>query len=153
MKKEDLKVQLVKTQYATLQFFELSDEELQKQYAPGKWTIKQILHHLTDAETVLYERLRRVISESQQQVLWVFDQDKWSEELNYTKFPLEISLDIYKATRRAVIYLLDQHYDTKKDAIFVHSKTGLRTLKEEFQKTAWHNEHHLNQIRQALNVE
>jgi len=33
---------------------------------------------------------------------------------------------------------------------FVHSVDGVRTLREEFDKTAAHNEHHLSQIRLAL---
>ena len=150
MEKENLKVQLEKTQALTLQFFELPVDDLHKRYAPQKWTVKQILHHLADAETVLYERVRRVISRPQQ-VLWAFDQDAWQKGLNYSEFPLEISRDLYKTTRRAVLYTVEQHYEMKKDNIFIHSKTGKRTLGEEFQKIAWHNEHHLNQIRQALN--
>jgi len=35
---------------------------------------------------------------------------------------------------------------------FVHSVTGVRTLKDEFDKVASHNAHHLNQIRTALAV-
>lgn len=150
MEKENLKVQLEKTQALTLQFFELPIDDLNKRYAPQKWTIKQILHHLADAETVLYERVRRVISRPQQ-VLWAFDQDAWQKGLNYSAFPLDISRDLYKTTRRAVLYTVEQHYEMKKDHIFIHSKTGKRTLGDEFQKIAWHNEHHLNQIRQALN--
>jgi len=34
----------------------------------------------------------------------------------------------------------------------VRSVTGVRTLKEEFDKVAAHNEHHLGQIRLALSV-
>lgn len=33
---------------------------------------------------------------------------------------------------------------------FVHSVTGVRTLSDEFEKVAAHNEHHLEQIRLAL---
>jgi hypothetical protein len=32
----------------------------------------------------------------------------------------------------------------------VHSETGVRTLKDEIDKVAWHNENHLAQIRAAL---
>jgi hypothetical protein len=32
----------------------------------------------------------------------------------------------------------------------VHSVTGVRTLKDEFDKVASHNQHHLDQIRRAL---
>jgi hypothetical protein len=42
------------------------------------------------------------------------------------------------------------HYDTDGHREFVHSETGVRTLKEEFEKVASHNEHHLEQIELAL---
>jgi hypothetical protein len=32
----------------------------------------------------------------------------------------------------------------------VHSETGVRTLKREFEKVASHNQHHLDQIGAAL---
>ena len=42
------------------------------------------------------------------------------------------------------------HYTQDGHLEFVHSLTGVRTLKDEFDKTASHNEHHLSQIRRAL---
>ncbi|HEY7568150.1 MAG TPA: hypothetical protein VH762_11300 [Gemmatimonadaceae bacterium] len=33
---------------------------------------------------------------------------------------------------------------------WVHSETGVRTLKDEFDKVAAHNQKHLDQIRRAL---
>lgn len=150
MNKDYLKSELEKTKQATLLYFELPFDDLQKRYAPTKWNIRQLLHHLADAETILYERVRRVIS-GPKQVLWSFNQDRFCEGLNYEQIPLDINKEVYKATRRALIYTLEQHYDHKKDLIFIHSETGKRTLGEEFAKVAWHNEHHLNQIRQALN--
>lgn len=149
MLKKDIKKQLERSSQTTLQYFDLSKDNLQKSYAPGKWTIQQILHHLADSETVLHERLKRIIG-GPIQVLWTFDQDLWCQELNYQQVPLDISKDIFQSLRRSVIYLLDQHYDPKKDQSFIHSKTGKRTLGEAFQKIGWHNEHHLNHIRQAL---
>ena len=149
MLKKDIKKQLERSLQTTLQYFDLSKDNLQKSYAPGKWTIQQILHHLADSETVLHERLKRIIG-GPIQVLWTFDQDLWCQELDYQQVPLDISKDLFQSLRRSVIYLLDQHYDRKKDQSFIHSKTGKRTLGEAFQKIGWHNEHHLNHIRQAL---
>ena len=149
MDKDELRKQLEKTKQATLNYFDLPIDDLRKRYAPTKWTIQQVLHHLTDAETVLYERIRRVIS-GPQQVLWTFDQDAWDKGLDYHNFPLSINKDIYKSTRRAMIYLMEHHYESKEDLTFIHSLAGKRTLGEEFEKVAWHNEHHLNHIRQAL---
>ena len=149
MLKKDIKKQLERSLQTTLQYFDLSKDNLQKSYAPGKWTIQQILHHLADSETVLHERLKRIIG-GPIQVLWTFDQDLWCQGLDYQQVPLGISKDIFQSLRRSVIYLLDQHYDHKKDQSFIHSKIGKRTLGEAFQKIGWHNEHHLNHIRQAL---
>ena len=140
---------LEKTRDQTILYFDLEDEFLIKTYAPGKWNIKQILHHLADAETVLYERLRRVISEPKQ-VIWGFNQDLWCDALDYDKMPLLLSKNIYAAVRENVIYLVKEHYFTKGDLPFVHSETGMKTLRDEMEKVAWHNERHLKQIEQAL---
>ncbi len=139
------------TKALTLNYYDLSDEELNKSYGPGKWTIKYLLHHLADAETVLYDRIRRVISEPRQ-VIWNFDESAWARELNYANVPLDLSKSIYGSVRDGVIYYARLHYEANGHLEFVHSGTGVRTLKEEFEKVAMHNEHHLEQIRTALNV-
>jgi hypothetical protein len=64
----------------TLTYFEMSEEQLTRRYGPGKWPVHFVLHHLADAETVLFDRIRRVISEPRQ-VLWAFDQDAWATGL------------------------------------------------------------------------
>jgi hypothetical protein len=57
---------------------------------------------------------------------------------------------VYDAVRAAVIYYADTYYAQKGHLEFVHSVTGVRTLKDEFDKVASHNQHHLEQIRRAL---
>ncbi|MCB0668582.1 MAG: DinB family protein [Saprospiraceae bacterium] len=140
---------LRQTKQTTLAFFELSELDLQKSYGPGKWTIREILHHLADAETVLYDRIRRAIAEPGT-VIWAFDQDKWCEKIEYAIQPLGISQSIYASVREGVINLANQYYVKYGDNQFIHSESGLRTLKDEFDKVAWHNERHLQQIKNAL---
>src|SRR5438128_799573 len=88
------------TRDETLKRFTLGEKDLARTYAPGKWSIKFILHHLADSETVLYDRIRRVLSEPRQ-VLWVFDQDAWAKGLNYSEVPLELSRRVYESVRRS----------------------------------------------------
>ena len=133
----------------TLEYFDLSDEQLDRSYGPGKWPVRFILHHLADAETVLFDRIRRVLSEPRQ-VLWAFDQDAWAKGLDYSRMPLDLSRRIYDAVRAGIVYRARLHYDTSGQLEFVHSETGIRTLKAEFDKVAAHNEHHLEQIKLAL---
>jgi len=140
---------LTNTKNETEKYFDLSKEDLTKTYAPGKWTIKQILVHLSDADSVLLDRIKRVISEPKQ-VIWAFDQDLWSENMDYKNFPLEISKAVYLANRQVVIHLAENYYETLGHKEFIHSETGLRTLKDEFDKVGWHNQGHLEQIKLAL---
>ena len=145
----DIVTRLEAARDRTLKYFEASDEQLARSYSPGKWTVRFILHHLADAETVLFDRIRRAISEPRQ-VLWAFDQDAWARGLDYSGIPLDLSRRIYESVRAGIIYQARRHYDKSGHLEFVHSETGVRTLKDEFDKVAWHNEHHLEQIESAL---
>ncbi len=145
----DIVTRLEAARNQTLGYFNLSDEQLARSYGSGKWSVRFILHHLADAETVLFDRIRRVLSEPRQ-VLWAFDQDAWAKGLDYSRLPLDLSRRIYDAVRTGIIYQARLHYDTDGHREFVHSGTGVRTLKEEFDKVASHNEQHLEQIELAL---
>src|ERR687895_2155738 len=96
--------QLEQTRDETLGFFALGDEDLARTYAPGKWSVRFLLLHLADSETVLFDRIRRTLSEPRQ-VLWAFDQDAWAKGLDYSQMPLDLSRRIYEATRAGIIHL------------------------------------------------
>jgi hypothetical protein len=144
-----LREKLEQTRDETLRFFGLGEGDLARTYGPGKWSVRYVLHHLADSETVLFERIRRALSEPRP-VVWVFDQDAWAKGLDYSRVPIDLSRRIYEAARAAVIYYAGEHYERSGHLEFVHSVTGLRTVKGEFDKVASHNAHHLDQIRAAL---
>ncbi len=137
------------TRDETLRLYSLDAQLLERTYAPGKWSVRFILHHLADSETVLFERIRRVLSEPRQ-VLWVYNPDAWAKGLDYSQLPLDLSRRVYEAVRNAIIYYARLRYESDGHLEFVHSETGVRTLREEFDKVASHNAHHLEQIRAAL---
>ena len=83
-------------------------------------------------------------------MIWAFDQDAWAKGLSYSQMPLDLSRQIYRAVRLGVIYQARLHYERSGHLEFVHSQTGIRTLKDEFDKIVSHNEHHLEQIDLAL---
>jgi len=141
--------QLERTKSETLNHFDLPDEDLRKSYGPGKWSIRYVLNHLADSETVLFYRIRRVISEPKQ-VIWAYDQDAWARRLDYATVPLDLAKRLYTVSREGIIYYAAVHYEQSQDIPFVHSETGARTLKDEFDKVVWHNENHLGQIERAL---
>jgi hypothetical protein len=141
---------LARTRDDTLHHFALGPADLERRYAPGKWSVRELLCHLADAETVLFDRIRRCLCEPRS-VLWAFDQDAWALGTPYHALPLELSRDLFAATRASVMWYVERHYEAQGQREFVHSTTGVRTLKDEMEKVAWHNAHHLAQIRAALN--
>src|SRR5690349_24874719 len=121
------------TRDETLNYFALGEPDLARTRGPGTWSVRFILHHLADSETVLFDRIRRVLSEPRQ-VLWVYDQDAWANGLDYAQVPLELSHRIYQSVRDATIYYAGRYYETKGHLEFVHSVTGVRPHKDEFDK-------------------
>lgn len=98
---------------------------------------------------MLFERIRRILSEGRR-VLWATDQDAWARSLDYSNRPMLLSQNIYASVREGVLYYARLHYARDGHLEWVHSETGVRTLKDEFDKVAQHNENHLAQIRLAL---
>ncbi len=143
---------LITTRDKTLSYYELPESMMYLTYGPGKWCVKEILHHLADAETVLYERLRRPLAEPFP-VMWGFAQDAWCEKLDYKNMPLEINKDVFLPVRNAIIALAPRFYESHGHLPFNHSRLGLRTIRDEFDKVVWHNENHLSHIEQCLRLE
>ena len=137
------------TKAKTLSYYDLPEDKLYLTYGEGKWCIKEILHHLADAETILYERIRRPVCEPAP-VMWGFMQDEWCKHLEYKDTPLDMNKMVYSTIRDAVIYMAPRFYESHGHMVFNHSRMGLRTVKDEFEKIVWHNENHLKQIELAL---
>jgi hypothetical protein len=145
----DLIRELERTRDETLEYFSLGDADLARTYGPGKWSVRFLLHHITDSESVFFYRIRQVISEPHQ-VVWFYDQDAWAKGLDYGHLPLELSRSIYEPVRGAIVHHARIHYERDGAREFVHSVSGLHTLQYQFDDVAAHNEHHLTQIRAAL---
>ena len=82
MNKTEILQLLQDTKSFTIPCFDLSNIELNKNYGEGKWTIRQILHHLTDTEYLFLGRLKKIMAEPKQ-VIWAFNQDEWNETFDY----------------------------------------------------------------------
>jgi hypothetical protein len=149
MTKYELLKLLISTKEKTIKFFDLIDEELEKTYSNDKWNVREILHHLTDTEILFQGRLKKIIAEPKQ-VIWAFNQDDWNVAFNYKNEPLKDKKQVFELCRDLNYELIDKFYDDYFEKEFVHNETGLRTLKDEFEKVATHNQGHNQQIEIAL---
>lgn len=73
-------------------------------YAPGKWTVRDILQHLIDTERVFcYRALAAARGEQQKQPS--FDEDSYAAHANANQRPLEDLLEEMRISRRSFLAL------------------------------------------------
>ncbi|SHJ25480.1 DinB superfamily protein [Hymenobacter daecheongensis DSM 21074] len=78
----------------------LSEEQALLAYAPGKWTIKEMLLHLIDTERIMAYRALR-IARGDQQPLPGFDENAYAAESGANERPLSDLLHEYDTVRQA----------------------------------------------------
>ena len=74
-------------------------EELDRRTAPGKWSAREIVHHLGDSEMTSAIRLRRLIAE-EDPLIQGYDQEEFARRLFYDR-PIEASLAAFRAARES----------------------------------------------------
>ncbi len=84
---------------------ELSEEQAQFRYAAGKWSIKEVLGHVTDAERIFGYRLLR-IARGDQTPLASFEQDGYVKNANFSERKLEDLLHEFSTVRESSICLI-----------------------------------------------
>lgn len=133
----------------TLALFDRPAADLAKRYGPGKWSAREILIHLADAEAVLLERLRRILSEKAP-LLLAFDQDRWVTGLRYDARDLSVAKLQFQAARQSLIELIKLAGDAADSKTGMHSENGPVTFGHIIQMVQRHTLHHLEQVRAAL---
>jgi hypothetical protein len=136
-------IDLLASQMAVIDrlFKPLSEEEAGYRYAPGKWSLRQMLGHLTDAERVFSYRAFR-ISRGDTTPLPGFDENPYVEAGNFDSRTVADLLEELHAARASTL------------ALFRHipPDAGMRrtvvngvplTLRAQVHVLAGHLEHHL----------
>ena len=112
----------------------------------GKWSIRQIVAHLTDSEMVGTMRMRQVIAENEPK-LEAFDQDAWVKNLDYSKRKPSQSLETFRRIRSENYELLKELPEEAFSRVGNHSERGRITLLQMLRGYAEHAENHATQLR------
>ena len=126
-------------------------EEVDYVPAPDKWTIRQIMAHLADAELVGAHRLRLVIAENNP-TLTSFDQNAWTKNLDYARRKPTQSLETFRRLRAENYELLKELPESAFDRVGSHTENGPMSLRRLLQGFADHAESHARQV-QAIRAE
>ena len=129
---------------------ELSEEQGNYAYAKNKWTIKQVIRHITDAERVFAYRALR-FSRKDSTPLAGFDEDTYAKNDFSAGLSLKQIKDEFVQVRKATISLFATMNANILDFEGVASKLPM-TPRIVGWTIAGHNAHHLSVIRERYLV-
>ncbi|HVN03355.1 MAG TPA: DinB family protein [Bryobacteraceae bacterium] len=124
----------------------VSGEEEDFVTAPGKWSIRQIIAHLADAEIVCAHRMRQIIAEDNPTLI-AFDQEAWARNLDYARRKPKQSLESFRRVRAENYELLKELPEEKYARAGNHSERGPVTLRFQLELMAQHAESHARQMQ------
>jgi hypothetical protein len=124
-----------------------TDEELDARPAPGKWTAREVVHHLADSEMTAAIRLRILLAVDKPRIVG-FDQDEFARRLFYDR-PTEASLEAFKAARRTTAEIMERMSDADWQREGTHSEHGRYTIERWLEIYSTHAHKHAEQIKVA----
>ena len=127
-----------------------TDDELDRRPAPGKWTSREIVHHLADSEMTSAIRLRRLLAEDAP-VIVGYDQEEFARKLHYDR-PIESSLEAFKGARATTSAILERLSEDEWAREGTHTESGHYTVLQWLEIYAVHAHNHAVQIRNARGV-
>ena len=123
----------------------LSVEQLHTPEKPGKWSIVQVLQHLTDSDIVWAWRMRLILAQDRP-TLTGYDQDLWAERLNYASADHREAIEEFTVLRRMNLRLLEPATPSDLERVGVHAERGEESLGHLRRLYAGHDILHLRQI-------
>lgn len=128
----------------------LDNEMLNWRYRPDGWTIKQVVHHCADSHMNSIIRFKLALTEDKPTIRPYFE-DRWALLPDSQENDLTPSLQILKAVHFKLVLLLKTLTNEQLQREFIHPEHGkIFNVAETIGNYAWHSNHHLAHIKQAL---
>ena len=122
----------------------LSDRQLDTQYRPDGWTVRQVVHHLPDSHVNSYVRLKLALTEDVPTIR-TYDEAAWAE-LPDAAAPIEMSLALLERLHERWVYLWQRLAELDWSRRLRHPDLGEMAVDELLAFYAWHGKHHVAHI-------
>jgi hypothetical protein len=117
----------------------------------GKWSAKEIVHHLADSEGTSAIRLRRLLVEDNP-VIQGYDEAEYAIRLRYNERDIAPALDAFKAARATTSQLLALMSEQDWQKPGTHSESGAYTAEHWLKIYAAHAHNHAAQIKRLKDM-
>ncbi len=123
----------------------LTEKQLSRRPAPGKWSIKEIVAHLADGEVVTGSRYR-FIAAHERPAIASYDQDLFVEKLGVANATTEELVADFEMARAVNLGLLVRLPDEAFARVGIHSERGEESIDTIVRLYAGHDRVHLEQV-------
>lgn len=124
---------------------DLNEEQLETQYRPEGWTVKQVVHHIADSHTNSLIRFKLALTEDVPPIK-PYMEDRWAELADAKHAPIELSLNLIDGLHaRWALVLQDMSAEDFERKLF-HPEHGEVDLNYMLSLYDWHCRHHLAHI-------
>lgn len=123
----------------------LDDEQLNTEYRPEGWTVRQVVHHVPESHLHSYTRFKLAITEDEP-VIKPYFEDRWAKLDDALNAPIELSLDLLDALHSRWVWFLRSLKPEDFQRTFRHPEQGVVSLDKNVALYAWHGRHHVAHI-------
>jgi len=120
----------------------LNADQIEKQPAPGKWSLREIMAHLADCEMAFGFRLRQ--GAAGVEMIQPFEQDDWAR--NYAAYDFSGAMKTYRALRAWNVAFIRSLTEEQKRTQVIHPERGTMTVWTIVETMAGHDLHHLERL-------
>ena len=122
-----------------------SQEQIDTEYRPGGWTVRQTVHHIADSHMNSQIRFKLALTEDEPPTIRPYYEERWAE-LADSKIAVDVSLKMIDGIHARWSTLLESMSETDFQRSFIHPETGPWTLEGALALYAWHSLHHTAHI-------
>ena len=142
-------IELYRGGYAAIAeaLLKITPEELNGKPDPGRWSVREIIHHLADSEMTAAVRLRLLLAQ-ERPTIQAYDQDEFARRLYYDR-PHEVSLELLKIVRQSTAEILERLTPAEWVREGTHTEAGPYGVESWLKTYADHAHKHARQIRVA----
>ena len=122
----------------------LSDEQLNTQYRLDGWTVRQVVHHVTDSHMNAYCRFKLALTEDFPTIR-DYKEDRWAE-LSDSEMDLNCTMKMLEGMHARWTTLLNSMSDDDFKRKLTHPESGEWRLEKMLGLYDWHSKHHTAHI-------
>lgn len=128
----------------------LSEQDLNKVYRPGGWTIKQVIHHCADSHMNSFIRCKLALTE-ENPTIRPYNEGSWALTSDVSEAPISWSINLLDGLHKRWVRMLKSLSEEDMFRTFFHPEHKKEVVMfEQIAFYAWHSRHHLEHVKQAL---